>query len=177
MSPVSVKLNESQKRLLALVPAGLVFIWVGWLLAAAPAFKKIEVMKTTRSTVGERMKLITEIQFLEKRHQETEELLATEQTRDELLSKLTSLAKASGFVLESLTPNFEPADPYGRLTFDLKAQAQFPLLIRFLDKLESLKPGVAVYKIAIVSGQSWRGGGRLESSVPQLDLTLETYVK
>ena len=176
MPTVSIKLTEPQKRLLVLAPAGLIFVWVGWILAAQPGLAKVKSLKAAISTVDERAGLITEIQGLEKRRKDTEELLATDEMRYELLGKLTSLAKQSGFELQSLTPNVEQAEPYGRLTFNLKAQAEFPLLIRFLDKLENLKPGVAVYKISIASGQAWRRGRGLSGAVPQIDLTLETYL-
>ena len=162
-----------------LAPIGLIFVWIGWILAIQPAWRKIEMRKDSISTAGERVALITEIQNLEKRRIEMERLLATEETRLELLGKLTSWAKESGFELQSLTPNIQEAAPYDRLTFDLKAQANFPLLIRFLGKLENLKPGIAVHKMSVTGGQMWRRGfgSRGGADAPQIDLTLETYLK
>ena len=177
MPPVSIKLTESQKRLLVLAPAGLFLVWVGWILAVQPAWGKIKNLKAGISTAGERATLITEIQGLEKRRKDTEELLATDEMRYELLGKLTSIAKQSGFELQSLTPNVEQAEPYARLIFSLKANANFPSLVLFLSKIQGLKPGVAVYEISIDSGQTWHRGRGLGGQAPQIDLTLETFLK
>jgi hypothetical protein len=176
MPAISLKLTESQKRLLILVPIGLIFIWVGWILAARPAVAKIRNLRTAISTTGERSALIAEIQSLKKKQGETEPWLATEEARHEILAKLTSLAKQSGFVLQSLTPSAEPGEPYGRLIFSLKAQASFPALIWFLSKVRDLKPGVAVYEMSMNRTQTWRRSG-LANEAPQIELTLETYLK
>jgi hypothetical protein len=175
MPTVSLQLTESQKRLLVLVPAGLLFIWVGWILAAQPAVAKIKNLREVISSAGERATLIAEIQDLNKKKREMEPWLATEEARHEILAKLTSLAKQSGFVIQSLTPSVEPGAPYGRLIFSLKAQASFPALIWFLSKVRDLKPGVVVYEISMIRTQAWRRPGSAEA--PEIELTLETYLR
>src|SRR3989338_2792725 len=121
MPAISLKLTESQKRLLVLAPMGLIFVWMGWVLAVRPALAKIRNLRTVISTTSERSALISEIQSLKKKQEETEPWLATEEARHEILAKLTSLAKQSGFELQSLTPSVEPGEPYSRLVFSLKA--------------------------------------------------------
>lgn len=174
---LSIQLTEKQRRLFILVPVGLVFLWLGWTLAAQPALKKIKTLKMSISTAGERLDLIVEIQNLRRKQTEMEPLLATEEARHEILGKLTSLAKQSGFVLQSLTPNVEQGEPYGRLTFELKAQARFPSLVWFLSKVRELKPAVAVYRISITNTQTWRTVRSSTETKPQVDLILETFLE
>jgi len=176
MPAVNLKLTELQKRLLILAPAGVIFVWVGWILAAQPAVGKIKNIREAISSVGERSTLIVEIQNLNKKKVDMEPWLATEEARHEILAKLTSLAKQSGFVIQSLTPSVEPGEPYGRLVFSLKAQANFPSLIWFLSKVRDLKPGVAVYEMSMNRAQTWRRAGSA-AEAPQIELTLETYLR
>jgi hypothetical protein len=176
MPTVSLKLTESQKRLVVLVPTGLIFAWVGWILAAEPALAKINNIKMTISTGSERAGLITEIQNLQKKQRELEPWLATEEARHEILAKLTSLAKQGGFELQSLTPSVEPGKPYGRLNFSLKARVSFPALIWFLSKIRDIKPGVSVSAMSMNRAQTWRRSGSA-GEAPQIDLTLESYIR
>ncbi len=173
----NIKLTEQQKRLLILVPAGIIFVWMGWSLTVGPALGKIKNIRAAISTSSERLALIAEIQNLENRRNEAETFLATEEARHEILGKLTSLAKQSGFVLQSLTPNVEKAEPYARLAFDLKAEASFPSLIGFLGRVQELKPGVAVSELTMSRTYGGRRSDRSTSSLPKIELALETYLK
>lgn len=170
------KLKYVEQQAVVLIVAAILLVVLGWFLGIEAAWKKIVWFKKETTTVHERLQLISEIQKLEAEHKAIEKTLPFEGEKYDLLGKITTFTQESNFDLQSLMPTTEPSGPYMRFKLDLKAKTAFPALIKFLTKVETLKPPLTVSKLEI-SNKLFRGARGFKGQVPQIDMTLETYLK
>ena len=170
-------MKAAQKELIVLIVAGVVFIVLGWIFAIRPVSEKLRSIRQQILVARERAELISEVHQLKSKNQGAENLFAEEGGQHDLTARLSILANENGINFESLMPTVEAKDPYASLILHLKAQAGFLFLIRFLEKLEEFRPLVALSEMSVTSGSGYARRGKENNDMPQVDLTLETYLR
>ncbi|MBI1977431.1 MAG: hypothetical protein HYS55_01610 [Candidatus Omnitrophica bacterium] len=173
---IYLKTKESQRELILLIAAGLAFGIVGWMLTVAPILNKLASVRQEAITARERSVLIPELEDLRMKHQKTGALFLEEGKRNDFLDQISALASENSINLESLVPTTEPAEPYNKLTLNLKTRTSYLLLIKFLEKLDELKPVVVISSMSSIN-ELGRMRRDLAMEAPSVELTLETYVK
>ena len=169
-------MKMDRKELIIFTASGIIFAAFGWFLSVGPVLSKLALVRQQALTTQMRSDLISEVQKLQLKYQSVSGLLTGEITQHDFIAKISTLANEGGIKFESLVPSTELKESYKKLVLNLKTKARFLTLIKFFEKLDEIKPPVIISGMSIVN-KSGYSRENLENEVPEVELTLETYLK
>ena len=147
-----VKITELQKQMSIIAIAAAFFLSLGVFLEILPGFKRI---RQSQNEVGEfrhKQELLSTIQTVKAKIQESESWLSEKKDRNLTLSYFSTLAKKHEIEIETVTP--EPSGEgnqsgYAALTIRVGARANFQNLISMVAELGTTKPRFEVVEMML----------------------------
>ena len=173
---MDLSFTDLSKQRLVQAGVALVCLILGWSLAIAPVLRKIKTYREAVQDFKTRSELVSEIQGLRKQQEKLEEVLLREKDRHSLLGKVSMLTKESGLQVLSVEPVEDAGESYTRMAMNLDAEGRFSAIVKFLDKIEAMKPAMLTTHLTI-GEVSRRSLQQIPRGGVEARILLEGYMK
>ena len=166
-----IRIPEEQKQAVITIAAGILFLILGWMLAIQPFIRKLHGFEKMKADIRSRKEIISEMKDLKKQSEKLSESLFGAEDQHSILGKITSMTNQSGLQVLSMEPAEKIEDKFVREVVNLRVNANFKSLVRFFEKIESMRPTMVVTQLGMGQGQHSFGGS--EASAAGF---IETYI-